>query len=96
MSRVELTEQKHLDLIALHHAVFLQLVLNLLIALLPLLLLCAHTTTHFGELGYRRTKYDGRKECRCPRKRSETLAAATKLVSNGSFVSKEHVFNSDE
>ena len=50
-----LTKQKHLDLVALHHAVLLQLILNLLIALLPLLLLGAHTTTHFGGLGYRRT-----------------------------------------
>jgi hypothetical protein len=41
-----LTEQEHLDLVALHHLVALELVLNLLIPLLALLLLCAHSATH--------------------------------------------------
>lgn len=44
-----LTEQQHLDLVALHHLVALELVLNLLVPLLPLLLLCAHAATHDGE-----------------------------------------------
>jgi hypothetical protein len=43
-----LTEEQHLDLVALHHLVALELVLNLLIALLALLLLCAHAATHGG------------------------------------------------
>lgn len=43
-----LTEQKHLDLIALKHLIPLQLVLDLLIPGLALLLLSAHTTTHLG------------------------------------------------
>lgn len=45
---IELTEQEHLDLISLHHAILLELVLNLLISRLSLLLLCAHTATHLG------------------------------------------------
>jgi hypothetical protein len=44
-----LTKQEHLDLVALHHLVTLELVLNLLISLLSLLLLCAHSATHGGE-----------------------------------------------
>jgi hypothetical protein len=44
-----LTEQQHLDLVALHHLVALELVLNLLVPLLPLLLFCAHSATHDGE-----------------------------------------------
>jgi hypothetical protein len=44
-----LTEQEHLDLVALHHLVALELVLNLLIPLLALLLLCAHSATHGDE-----------------------------------------------
>jgi hypothetical protein len=43
-----LTEKQHLDLVALHHFVALELVLNLLVPLLPLLLLCAHSATHGG------------------------------------------------
>jgi hypothetical protein len=43
-----LTEKQHLDLVALHHLVALELVLNLLVPLLPLLLLCAHSATHGG------------------------------------------------
>lgn len=42
------TEQKHLDLVLLHHLVPLELVLDLLISRLPLLILSAHSTTHFG------------------------------------------------
>jgi hypothetical protein len=45
-----LTEQKHLDLIALKHFVPLQLVLDLLIPGLALLLLGAHTATHLDSL----------------------------------------------
>lgn len=41
-----LTKKQHLDLIALHHLVPLQLILDLLIPLLPLLLLGAHATAH--------------------------------------------------
>ena len=44
---VVLTEQQHLDLIPLHHLVALQLILNLVVSGLAILLLCAHTTTHF-------------------------------------------------
>jgi hypothetical protein len=44
-----LTEQEHLDLVALHHLVALELVLNLLVPLLALLLLCAHSATHGDE-----------------------------------------------
>lgn len=40
------TEQKHLDLVSLHHLVALELVLNLLIPGLALLLLCAHSAAH--------------------------------------------------
>jgi len=40
------TEQEHLDLVSLHHAILLQLVLNLLVPLLALLIFGAHTTTH--------------------------------------------------
>ena len=42
------TKQEHLDLIALHHLVALELVINLLVAGLPLLVLSTHSTTHFG------------------------------------------------
>lgn len=42
------TKEQHLDLVALHHLVPLELVLNLLVSLLPLLLFCAHPTTHDG------------------------------------------------
>lgn len=42
----ELTQKQHLDLIALHHLVTLELVLNLLIARLPLLILGTHSATH--------------------------------------------------
>jgi hypothetical protein len=42
------TEQQHLDLASLRHAILLQLVLNLLVSLLALLVLGAHTTTHLG------------------------------------------------
>ena len=48
MARSYHTQQKHLDLIALHQLVLLELVLNLLVAGLALLLLRAHSTTHFG------------------------------------------------
>ena len=41
-----LTEQQHLDLVALHHLVALELVLDLLVAGLALLLLRAHSATH--------------------------------------------------
>jgi len=44
------TQEKHLDLVALQHLVSLQLVLDLLIAELPLLLLGAHATTHLGRV----------------------------------------------
>lgn len=40
------TQEKHLDLIALLHAVALELVLNLLVPGLALLLLRAHPATH--------------------------------------------------
>ena len=40
------TEKQHLDLIALLHAIPLQLVLNLVVAGLALLILCAHSTAH--------------------------------------------------
>ena len=43
-----LTQQEHFNLISLRHLVALQLILDLLIPLLPLLLLCAHSTAHFG------------------------------------------------
>jgi hypothetical protein len=46
-----LTEEQHLDLVALHHLVALELVLNLLVPLLALLLLCAHSATHDGGRG---------------------------------------------
>src|SRR5579859_1521808 len=39
-------EKKHLDLIAQLHSVFLQLILNLLISLLPRLVFGAHATPH--------------------------------------------------
>ena len=42
----KLTEKKHFNLIALHHAVSSQLVLNLLVAGAALLLLSTHSTTH--------------------------------------------------
>lgn len=42
------TQQEHFDLIALGHLVALQLILDLLIPLLSLLLLRAHSTTHYG------------------------------------------------
>lgn len=45
--RRQRTEQEHLDLVSLHHAILLQLVLNLLVPLLALLVFGAHTTTHF-------------------------------------------------
>jgi len=48
--RKVLTEEQHLDLVALQHLVALELVLNLLIPLLPLLLFCAHSATHGGVL----------------------------------------------
>jgi hypothetical protein len=41
-----LTEQEHLDFVALKHFIPLQLVLNLLVPGLALLLLGAHTATH--------------------------------------------------
>jgi len=44
------TQKQHLDLVPLHHLIPLQLVLDLLISLLPLLLLCAHSATHCGGL----------------------------------------------
>lgn len=44
-----LTQKKHLDLVALHHLIPLQLILNLLITGLALLLLRAHSATHLGE-----------------------------------------------
>lgn len=46
-----LTEQQHLDFVALHHLVALELVLDFLIPLLALLFLCAHSATHDGECG---------------------------------------------
>lgn len=46
-----LTEEQHFDLVALHHLVALELVLNLLVPLLALLLLCAHSATHDGGRG---------------------------------------------
>ena len=42
----QLTEEKHLDLIPLHHLIPLQLNFNFLISLLALLLFGAHATTH--------------------------------------------------
>lgn len=42
------TEQQHLDLVLLHHLVPLQLVLDLLVSLLPLLIFSAHSATHLG------------------------------------------------
>jgi hypothetical protein len=46
--RNALTEQQHFNLIALRQPVTLQLVLDLLVACLPILILCAHATTHLG------------------------------------------------
>lgn len=42
------TQQEHLDLVSLHHLVALELVLNLLVTGLALLVLSAHSATHFG------------------------------------------------
>jgi hypothetical protein len=42
------TEKQHLDLVALHHLVALELVLNLLVPRLPLLILGTHSATHDG------------------------------------------------
>ena len=42
------TQQEHLDFVSLHHLVALELVLNLLVAGLALLVLGAHSATHFG------------------------------------------------
>ena len=44
----EPTQQKHLDLITLKQLITFELVLNLLIALLSLLLLGAHSATHLN------------------------------------------------
>jgi hypothetical protein len=44
------TEKQHLDFVSLHHLVALELVLNLLVPRLPLLVLSAHSATHFGGL----------------------------------------------
>lgn len=46
-----LTQKKHLDLVALHHLIPLQLILDLLVAGLALLLLRAHSATHLVERG---------------------------------------------
>ena len=46
----QLTEEKHLDLIPLHHLIPLQLNFNFLISLLALLLFGAHATTHLDVL----------------------------------------------
>lgn len=43
------TQQEHLDLVALHHLVPLQLVLDLLVTGLALLLLGTHSATHRGD-----------------------------------------------
>lgn len=43
-----LTKKKHLDLVPLRQLIALQLILDLLIPLFPLLLLCTHPTTHLG------------------------------------------------
>lgn len=59
-----LTQKKHLDLVALHHFIPFQLVLDLLIPGLALLLLRAHTATHldlcviFEKLGVRRGSFE--------------------------------------
>ena len=45
-----LTQKKHLDLVPLHHPILLELILDLLIALLALLLLGTHTTTHLEDI----------------------------------------------
>lgn len=44
---MELTQEKHLDFVPRHQAILLKLIFDLLIAGLTLLLLCAHSTTHF-------------------------------------------------
>jgi hypothetical protein len=49
------TQKQHFDLVALLHAIPLQLVLNLLVPGLALLILRAHSATHLGDLSQRRT-----------------------------------------
>lgn len=49
-----LTQEEHLDLVALQHFVSLELILNFLVPHLPLLLLCAHTATHLDGFFIRR------------------------------------------
>lgn len=41
------TKEQHLDLVSLHHLIALELILNLLVPRLPLLVLGAHSATHF-------------------------------------------------
>ncbi len=58
--RRSLTKQEHLDLITLQHLVTLQLILDLLVPLLPLLLFGAHSTTHLDVVALRCSDL-----CRC-------------------------------
>lgn len=48
---IRLTQKQHFDLVALHHSVATELILNLLVTGPALLLLCAHSATHLGDLG---------------------------------------------
>ena len=60
-AKISQTQKKHLDLVPLHHLIPLQLILNLLVAGLALLILCAHSTTHLdGFMSNRETKYKDR------------------------------------
>ena len=43
------TQKQHLDLVALHHLVPLELILNLLVPGLALLVLGRHSATHVGD-----------------------------------------------
>lgn len=61
------TKQEHLDLIALHHLVALELVINLLVAGLPLLVLSTHSATHFGDFCVVRFLNENRKDGRSDR-----------------------------
>jgi hypothetical protein len=45
---VQHTQKKHLDFIALHQFVALELVLDLIIPGLAILVFCAHSTTHIN------------------------------------------------
>ena len=57
-SRVR-TEEQHLDFTALIQFIALELVLNLLIPGLPLLLLGAHTATHYAVVWMALLRHDG-------------------------------------